>query len=250
MHQSRTPKVGGLWAVSRRVIAFYRLQAQLAWEWRPTRLAILRRTVLTYLAACLALAITAGVLSGLTIGGLGPLLLAALLLLALDTISSVVLHWLLVPWPIFVAQALGLVIQIVAILMLGRVLPGTGVDAPATAGWAAVLLTTLNSLFAELVAVSDDDSYYGVLVRRLVARDFGREAEPTPGLLVVQIDGLSLPILRNALRAGRAPVLEQRPSIPGPRRCRPRRRPVRRASCTDTPTASPASAGMRRRAAG
>jgi hypothetical protein len=48
-----------------------------------------------------------------------------------------------------------------------------------------------------------------VLVRRLVARDFGRAARATAGLLVVQIDGLSLPVLRNALRAGRVPVLEQ-----------------------------------------
>jgi hypothetical protein len=72
-----------------------------------------------------------------------------------------------------------------------------------------VLLAVLNSLFAELVAVSDDDSYYSVLVRRLVARDFRRPKEPMPGLLVVQVDGLSLPVLREAIRAGRVPVLGQ-----------------------------------------
>jgi hypothetical protein len=70
-----------------------------------------------------------------------------------------------------------------------------------------VLLTMLNSLFAELVAVSDDDSYYGALVRRLVARNYVRAPEPTPGLLVVQIDGLSLPVLNHAIRGGRVPVL-------------------------------------------
>jgi hypothetical protein len=70
-----------------------------------------------------------------------------------------------------------------------------------------VLLTALNSLFAELVAVSDDDSYYSVLVRRLVARDFRNAAEPNPGLLVVQIDGLSQPVLEQSIRAGRVPVL-------------------------------------------
>jgi uncharacterized membrane protein YvlD (DUF360 family) len=108
----------------------------------------------------------------LRIDGPAPLLLAALLLLALDSCSDVVLHWLLVAWPIFVAQTLGLVVQFVAIVVLGTRRAGSGVDGPSTAIWAAVLLTVLNSLFAELVAVSDDDSYYGVLVRRLVARDF------------------------------------------------------------------------------
>ena len=126
---------------ARRWLAFYRLQARLVWEWRPARLAIVRRTVLTYLAACLALAITAGVLSGLSIDGLGTLLLVALLLVALDSLSSVVLHWLLVPWPIFVAQVLGLVIQVGVIIALGRVGPGVVVDGPTTAIWAAVLLT-------------------------------------------------------------------------------------------------------------
>ena len=80
-------------------------------------------------------------------------------------------------------------------------------DGATTAVWGAVLLTILNSLLAELVAVSDDDSYYSALVRRLVARNFGRAKGGTPGLLVVQIDGLSLPILNHALRGGRAPVI-------------------------------------------
>ena len=205
-----TPEVGkGFVPTARRWLALYRLQARLMWEWRPTRLAIVRRTVLSYLGACLALAITARVLSRLSIDGPAPLLLAGLLLLALDSSSAVVLHGLLVGLPIFVAQTLGLAVQFVAVLALGRVVPGVRVDGDATALWGAVLLTILNSLFAELVAVSDDDSYYSVLVRRLVARNFRRAKESQPGLLVVQIDGLSLPVLSEAIRAGRVPVLGQ-----------------------------------------
>lgn len=189
------------------LLAFYRLQARLMWTWRPTRLALLRRTVLSYLGACLALIITATALGGLKIDGPSALLIAALLLLALDSSAAVVFHCLFVARPIFVAQTLGLVVQFLAILAAGRVVPGLSIDGDRTAIWAAVLLTILNSLFAELVAVSDDDSYYGALVRRLVARNFKRAAESTPGLLVVQIDGLSLPVLRHAMAAGRVPVL-------------------------------------------
>ncbi len=118
-----------------------------------------------------------------------------------------VLHGLLVGWPIFFAQLLGVVSQVPAILALGRVLPGIHVGDTAAAVWGAIFLTVLNSLFAELVAVSDDDSYYSVLVRRLVARDFRHPREAQAGLLVVQIDGLSLPVLREAIRAGTVPVL-------------------------------------------
>ena len=195
--------------LARRALAFYRLQARLMWEWRPTRLAIARRAILSFLGACLVLATTDAVLPGLSIDGPGPLLLAGLLLAVLDSISDVFLHWLLVAWPIFVAQIVGLAVQFAAIILIGHVLPGVRVDGMTTAVWAAVLLTTLNSLFAEIVSVSDDDSYYSVLVRRLVARDFGRATEATPGLLVVQIDGLSLPALEQAVRAGRVPALHR-----------------------------------------
>jgi len=177
-------------------VAFYRLQARLMWEWRPTRLAILRRAILSFIGACLALAITAGVVPGLQVDGLAPLMLAGLILLALDSTLAVVLHGLLVGLPIFVAQALGLAAQFGGIVVLGRVLPGVHVGDTAAAVWGALLLAVLNSLFAELVAVSDDDSYYSVLVRRLVAREFRHPKEAMPGLLVVQIDGLSLPVLR------------------------------------------------------
>src|ERR1035437_643440 len=188
-------------------IAFYRLQARLMWEWRPTRLAILRRAILSFLGACLALAITVGVVPGLQVDGLAPLLLAGLILLALDSTLAVVLHGLLVGWPIFIAQLLGVVAQFAAIIALGRVLPGIHVGDTTAAVWGAIFLTVLNSLFAELVAVSDDDSYYSVLVRRLVAREFRHPKEAQAGLLVGQIDGLSLPVLREAIRAGRVPVL-------------------------------------------
>src|SRR5664280_2343733 len=203
-----TREVGtGSAPADRSLLAFYRLQARLMWEWRPTRLAMVRRTVLSYLGACVALAITATFLPGLRIDGPGALLLAALLLLALDGSADIALQWLFVARPVFVAQILGLLVQIVAIIVAGRVVPGVGVDGDVTAVWGAVLLTLLNSLFAELVAVSDDDSYYGVLVRRLVARDFKRPREPNPALLVVQIDGLSLPVLDHAIRGGRVPAL-------------------------------------------
>lgn len=188
-------------------IAFYRLQARLMWDWRPTRLAILRRGVLSFVGACLALAIAAGVVPDLRIDGLGPLLLAGFLLSVLDGALEIVLHGLLVRWPIIVSQAMGIVAQFGVIVLFGRVLPGVHVGDTQAALWGALLLTLLNSLFAELVGVSDDDSYYSVLVRRLVAREFRGPRESAPGLLVVQIDGLSLPVLREAIRAARAPVL-------------------------------------------
>lgn len=192
----------GLWA-------FYRFQARLLWEWRPSRLAIARRVFLSFVVACLALAITAALLAGMTIDSLAVLLVGGGLLTALTVVTGLFFEWLLVPLPLVVAQIAGLVIQFLALLGLGRFVPGLHVDGVATAVWGAVLLTLVNGFVSEVVAVSDDDSYYSALVRRLAARNRGRPVERIPGLLVVQVDGLGLPVLENALRAGRVPVIGQ-----------------------------------------
>ena len=251
-----TPRVRAAPAPAGGLFAFYRLQARLMWTWRPTRLAMLRRTILSYLGACLALIITVSVLRGLRIDGPAALVIVALLLLALDSCAGVLFQWLFVSRPILVAQTLGLLVQFMAILAVGRVVPGVSVDGDTTAVWAAVLLTVLNSLFAELVAVSDDDSYYGVLVRRLVARNFKHAAKSSVGLLVVQVDGLSLPVLSHAMRAGRVPVLGglvrdgAATTTRGSRCCPPRPLPARPAFSTAATTVSPVSAGTRRQPPG
>jgi uncharacterized membrane protein YvlD (DUF360 family) len=183
------------------------MQARLVWDWRPTRLAVARRAALSYLGACLALAVATWTVPGLRIDSGAVLLLAGLLLLVLDNAVGVALDMLLVGMPIAVAEAAGIAVQVAAISALGLFLPGVHVGDITTAVWGALLLAVLNSLFAELGAVSDDDSYYSVLVRRLVAREFDRPADTVPGLLVVQMDGVSLPVLAGAMRAGRAPVL-------------------------------------------
>ena len=71
------------------------------------------------------------------------------------------------------------------------------------------MLTVLNAIFAEILRASDDDSYHGAQVRQLAAREFGKPGSSVPGLLMVQIDGLSLPVLQNQMRAGRMPTLDR-----------------------------------------
>jgi hypothetical protein len=75
------------------------------------------------------------------IDGPAALLLAGLLLRAIDSVSAVIVHWLVVALPIYVAQIVGLAVQFMAIIALGRVVPGVSVDGTATAVWGAVLPT-------------------------------------------------------------------------------------------------------------
>ena len=179
------------------------------WEWRPTRFAILRRTVLSFLVGCLALAGTAWVLPGLPVDGLGPLVLGGALLAAANAASGLIGHWLFVRLPILVVQVAGLVVQFVGILIVGRVVPGVHVDGLATALEGALLLTLLNGFLADVVSVSDDDSYYSVLVRRLIARRGAATARRARACSIVQLDGVGRPVLEGALRAGHMPNVDR-----------------------------------------
>jgi len=67
--------------------------------------------------------------------------------------------------------------------------------------------TTINIIFSDLFAVDDDDSYYAHLVYQIV--QLGKKPLKTdvPGVLFLEIDGLSEPVLRRAIHDGRVPTL-------------------------------------------
>jgi uncharacterized membrane protein YvlD (DUF360 family) len=190
-------------------LAFYRDQARLIWEWRATRLSLVRRALLSFVAAAAALLIVATISPNLTLGGPGALLLAALLLTALNALGRPALLLVLSPLPAIVVPVAGLLLEVVIVLAIVRVVPGVRIDSLAAAIWDAVFLTVLNAIFAEILRASDDDSYHGAQVRQLVAREFGKPGSSVPGLLMVQLDGLSLPVLQSQMRAGRMPTLDR-----------------------------------------
>ena len=175
--------------------------------WRATRLALARRALLSYAVACVALAVTAALLPGVRISGLETLLVAGFLLALLNGLARLFFLWLLIPLPLVVAQGAAFIFQVAVIVALGDALPGVRIQDLTVAVWGSVLLTILNSVLAAVVGVSDDESFYGTLVRELVARSRSRPRPATPGLLIVQVDGLGLQVLQNALRSARMPVL-------------------------------------------
>ena len=189
------------------IVRLYREQAALMWAWRATRVALVRRALLSYAVACVALAVTSALLPGFRVTGLGTLLVAGFLLALLNGLARLLFLWLFIPLPLVTAQLAALLFQVAVLVALGDAVPGVHVDGFAAAVGSSMLLTVLNSLLAEVVAVSDDESYYGTLVRQLVARSRASPRPPTPGLLIVQIDGLGLQVLQGAVRAARVPVM-------------------------------------------
>ena len=190
-------------------VDFYREQGRLMWEWRASRLAWIRRVLLSYLAAMLALVIIVEVSPDLTLQGPASLALAGLLLMTLNGLARPALMFILSPLPAFVVPIAGLLLEVPIVIAVGSIVPGVGIKGLDAAIRDAVMLTILNAIFSEILRASDDDSYHGTQVRRLAASIFGKRETMQPGLLMVQIDGLSLPVLENQMRAGRMPTLDR-----------------------------------------
>lgn len=187
--------------------AFYGQQARLMWQWRATRLALARRLVLNIVATAIALAIVAWLSPGIAIAGPAPIIEAAVALTLGNAVLRPVLLLVLSPMPVLTVQVAGTIAEIVLVAIVARAVPGIAVDGPVNAVVAGVALSLLIALLSEILRASDDDSYHGTQVRRLAAREFGRRAPREPGLLMVQLDGLALPILETQMRAGRMPAL-------------------------------------------
>ncbi len=192
-----------------RWLAFYRDQARLIREWRATRLSLVRRLVFTFAASVIALLVVSTLLPTLVLHGPGSVVVAALGLTLLEAAARPALLLVLSPFPTLVLQAAGLVVEIAIVALVGWLSPGVEVPGATAAVIDGILIALLLAVLAEIFRASDDDSYHGTQVRRLAAREFGRPKAARPGLLMVQVDGLSLPVLETQMRAGRMPALDK-----------------------------------------
>src|SRR5690606_30384761 len=103
---------------------------------------------------------------------------------------------------------LTIVIQAIAIWLLDPFIPGVDV----AGGFLGSLLVSfvfgfILATLSTLVGLGEDESYYGALVRSLVGRGESVQRTAEPGLVIIQIDGLSHDVAAHAIRAGRVPVM-------------------------------------------
>ena len=95
----------------------------------------------------------------------------------------------------------------VSFLVLPRLIPELVVNGIVAALVASFMYAFVNTILTAILSISDDDSYFGMLIQQLAARGEDVVRTDKPGLVVVQIDGLAHPILTRQIRAGRVPHL-------------------------------------------
>ncbi len=191
-----------------RLQRLYRTQIDLLWHWRLGRRALLKRAIIALIAGVIAFHITAWLLPQLDINELGGALVAVLFISALNLLIRPVLLSLVASRSVVALVVLTLVFQAVVFLLLDPLVPAVTVSGGILG---ALIVSFVFGFIAGAIGLAfgldEDDSYYGALVRTLASRRPDVIRSDSPGLVVIQLDGLSHDVLSHSLRAGRVPVM-------------------------------------------
>lgn len=188
-----------------RLVAFYGLQVQLLWTWRAGRRALLRRGAISFVVAFAGLAAAVWLVPGIEVDSPFAIVLGVVALGALNALVRPVLLALVEPISLAAVGVLTLLFQFVAFLLLGPLVPGltvSDVGAAFLGSWVFAIVHTLLSFFLSL---DPNQSYFALVTRQLALRWADATTSDEPGVVIVQIDGLSHPVLSHQIRAGRVP---------------------------------------------
>jgi uncharacterized membrane protein YvlD (DUF360 family) len=189
----------------RRLFAFYGLQVQLLWTWRAGRVALIRRGVISFVVAFLGVAAAALFVPGIEVDSPLAIVLAVVVIGLLNAMVRPVLLAVVEPISLAAVGVLTLLFQFAAFLLLGPLVPGlvvTDVGAAFLGSWVFAIVHTLLSFFLSL---DPNESYFALISRQLALRWSDAMTSDRPGVVIVQIDGLSHSVLTHQLRAGRIP---------------------------------------------
>ena len=175
---------------------------------RPTPGQLVGRTLSITVVVAIALFITSWLLPDFHIDRFRDALLAGLVMGLFNALVWPALSFVLVPLSVYTLGAANLVVNALLTWAVLDSLPGVRVDG----FWAAMLVALIATVIATLLATAlalDDDAWYDQRMSRFARRRRGTTETDVPGVVFVQIDGLSEPVLHVALASGDVPTLHR-----------------------------------------
>jgi uncharacterized membrane protein YvlD (DUF360 family) len=177
-------------------------------RWRPGRPRLRPvRLALAWLSAALAVLAAAAVVAGATVDGLAGATVVAAIVGVLNVILPPLVAALRLPYTVLTGFVLVLALDAAMLRLAAEIAPeALHVDGVGTALLVALVASAVSTAIG-VVAGIDDDEYTLAIARRIARRTGSPTHTDTPGLLLLEIDGLALPVLRRAIRDGVTPTM-------------------------------------------
>ena len=164
------------------------------------------RVILGWAVAAAAIWVTAAILPGFALDSTGAAFLGAAVIALINAVLPPALAALRLPFMLATGFLLVLAANAAALMIAREVFP----DDIHVGGWgdallAALLIAAVTMVLDVVLGTNDDDEYSLRVTRRIARRGGGGTPTAVPGIVYLEIDGLALPVLRDAMRDGSAP---------------------------------------------
>jgi uncharacterized membrane protein YvlD (DUF360 family) len=178
---------------------------QVHWQPATPRLRILR-TLLAWVVAAASVWVAAAVVPGVALEQTGAAFLVAAVLAVLNAVLPPILAALRLPFTLIAGFVLVLVADALLLLLAHDLLPDDiHVGSFGDALLAALVIAAVSMVLEVILGTNDDDEYTLRVTRRIARRQGARAVTDEPGIVFLEIDGLALDVLRDAMRDGSAP---------------------------------------------
>lgn len=176
---------------------------------RPQPLRFVARIVIIWAIEVFALLLMYLVLPGLDVDSIWTAIVAVAVAGVLNAILWPTLTYVLLPFAVFTLGLFTLLLNGLLVLFASELVPGIRVDGIWTAIVLTVGVTAINTILSSLLTIDDDNSYYRNVVYRRMRRAAKTRETDAPGVLFLEIDGLSKPVLERVIREGYMPTLQR-----------------------------------------
>ena len=180
---------------------------EMSWEPAAPRLRILPLLV-SWIVAAAAVSVAAWILPGFGLERTGAAFIVAALIGVLNAVLPPLLAALRLPFMLVAGFLLVLVADALVLQVAGDVLSDdVHVGSFGDALLAALVMSAVSLVLQVILGVNDDDEYTLRVTRRIARRQGAIAPTDVPGIVFLEIDGLGLPVLRDAMRDGSAPFM-------------------------------------------
>src|SRR3954452_12329718 len=177
--------------------------------WQPAtpRLRVGHLVLAWFVTAC-AVAVAASILAGVELEHTGSAFVVAAMLGVLNALLPPLVAALRLPFTLVLGFLLVLLLDAFVLKLASDILPDeVRVDSFGAALAAALIICAAGVVLEVIFGTNDDDEFTFRVTRRIARRQGVVDATDVPGIIYLEIDGLALPVLRDAMRDGSAPTM-------------------------------------------
>jgi uncharacterized membrane protein YvlD (DUF360 family) len=166
------------------------------------------RLLLSLVVGAISVFVAAAILPGFDVGRFADAVLIALAIGLLNALLAPLVAAIRLPYTVATSFLLTLALDVGLLLLADSLTEGAAELDGVGSALVAALVISATTVILEVVAGTNDDDTYAIRVIQRIARKSGERVETdVPGIVYLEIDGLSRPVLQRAMRDGNAPTM-------------------------------------------